>query len=193
MAMPVLFASEPSSRSFWNRATALFAGGGLFAYLVSAVFFQIPPGWLLVLLSAARLLPGAAIGALATRRFGSLHRLALAFPYPTELALFVYSKRFLWLPRDVALYLDGPTTRIIFVASVLLASRWATTAALPREVREQESAPLRRLGTVLFALTALGMVLPNPWEFWFLHYVPEPIAMMGYCAVVGHAWADPRP
>jgi hypothetical protein len=189
---PILNSRMPAPR-FWTRTAFLFAAGGLFAYLVSLALFETGSAWLLIAASLMRLLLGIAPAARIARRFGwhspaSLYPLALALPYPVNLALFVYGKRFQWLPFDAARTLSGPTATLIFLTGVLLASRWITDAAVRRVLSGQQEERLRLLGRWLFALTAIGVVLvPSPLSPWFLHYIAEPIALIGYATLIGQA------
>ena len=190
-----LFVEQAGPARFWNRTAVVFACGGLFAYLVSLWLFETRSAWVLVVVSTVRLLFGVGPAALIARRTGwrpagRLYSVALAMPYPIELALFAYAKRFQFLPRDMVLTLSGPTAFLIFVIAVLLVSRWITVWALPVDVKNRQAEALRRLGGLLFWVTAVGGVLvPPPWNLAFLHYVPEPIALIGYSAIVGRTSA----
>jgi len=176
---------------FWTRNTVLFALGGLFAYGLSLWLFQIGSPFVVVLVSVIRLFLGLAPSRFIAQRMGwqpatSWHAGALAAPYPLELALLAYSKRFAFLPDSLVPTLSGPTVFLIFITSVLLVSRWTTVWALPADIRRQKAESLRFLGGLLLVLTAIGVVLvPSPWSLLFLHYVPEPIALAGYCALTG--------
>lgn len=178
---------------FWDRTTFLFAASGLFAYLVSLWLFQIPSAVVLVLVNFVRLLPGLALARIFARRLDPWHAGALALPYPLELAVWAYSKRLKLLPDSLIPALSGPTAFLIFVTCIVLASRWATVWALPERVRQREANSLRFLGNLLLVLTAIGVVLvPSPWSLFFLHYVPEPIALIGYCALAGRSLTSYR-
>jgi len=195
--MSLLLNPRTPAPRFWTRTTVLFAAGGLFAYLVSLVLFATGSAWLLIATSLVRLLLGIAPAARIARRFGwhspaRLYPLAFALPYPVNLGLCAYAKRFQWLPFDVARALSGPTAALTFLACVLLASRWITDAAVSRVLNGQQEERLRLLGRWLFAVTAIGVVLvSSPLSPWFLHYLIEPVALTGYAALIGQALPNP--
>lgn len=188
-----MFVDQADLPRFWNRTTVLFAACGLFSYLISLWLFETRSAAVVMVVSTVRLMLGVGPAALIARRMGwrpagPLYSVTVAVPYPIELALLAYAKRFQLLPRNLVLSLSGPTALLIFVSAIVLASRWITTWALPASVRDQGAKQLRLLGGLLFLLTAIGVVLaPSAWSLWFLHLVPEPAALIGYCAIVGHA------
>ncbi len=171
----------------------MYAAGGLFAYLISVALFATGSVWLVAGASLSRLLLGIAPAARSARRFGGaapgpLYPLALALPYPVNLALLAYAKRYRWLPFDAARVLSGPTASLIFLTAALLASRWITDAAVGKVTQGRGQELLRRFGHSLFAATAIVVVLaPSPLSLWLLHYVIEPAALVGYAAIIGRA------
>lgn len=189
---------QAQPRPFWNGRTLLFSACGLFAYLVSLWLFELRSAWVLIAVAIGRLALGIGLGTLIARRFewrtaGSWYSVAFAVPYPLELALFIYAKRFDVLPRNVLLALSGPTSSVIFVTAVVLASRWITVRAMPAGIRDGQAQALRFLGGLLLVVTTIIVVLlPPPWSLLYLHYVPEPIALIGYSAIAARI-TEPAP
>lgn len=189
---------DDSRQPFWNRTTAWFALGGLAAYVSSLWLFETRSVVQVTLVSVIRLLLGIGPAVWLARPWGwrfhaRWYWLALATPYPIEGSVLLYAKRFDWLPRAVVLELSGPTAFLIFVTALVLASRYVTVWAVGKALDQSESAHLRRLGNLLFLLTAAGVVLAPPTlSIRFLKYVAEPTALIGYCALFGHAQSERR-
>ena len=185
--------SQPAPR-FWNRKTLWFALGGGGAYLASHWLFEIRSLPVTGVVTLARILIGAWPAAQIARvwgwRFrGSWRSLALAAPYPLDFARLVYFRRLDWLPRSLVFQMSGPTTYLIFLAAILLASRYVTDWAI-RKAGHSDETVRRRLGTLLFLLTAASVVLvPSSLSVWSLKYVVDPVAVIGYCAIVGSSMA----
>ena len=171
---------------------ALFAAAGLFAYFVSHWLLEIGPGWMLVAVSLGRLVIGVVPAAFLARRMGwtssgSLWAIAVAAPYPVDLALAGYWQFARAMPESLRVDWIGPTAEMIFVAAVLLSSRWLTQWAVERSAGGQTLELARRLGVVLFALTGAGVLLMGDpaRSLWFLSRIAEPVALAGYSAVIG--------
>ncbi|PWU02637.1 MAG: hypothetical protein C5B51_20450 [Terriglobia bacterium] len=182
---------DASPPRFRRRTAVLFAAGGICAYLVSLPVFFTRSVPVVFAVSVVRLLLGAALAAWLAgksgwRRAAPLYPLAVAVPYPVNLALLVYLKRFEWLPFDMARALSGPTASLIWVTAILLASLAISAAAIRKTSNGDDDSRLRQVQTLLFTLTTISVVLvPSSLSLWSLHYVVEPVALAAYCAVIG--------
>jgi hypothetical protein len=173
-------------------ATVIFAIAGFLAYLTSAWLLKTNSVIVLILVSVSRLMfasipPALVAKAIGWSNRGSMAALAIATPYPVDLAVFAYWEWALAIPESWASRLNSPVTFVLFVAGVLLASRRLTAWAVGRALGQQGTERLRQLGGVLFALTAAGLILGRSPTgiLWFLSHLAEPLAMTGYCAILG--------
>jgi hypothetical protein len=187
--MGLLSITDEASPRILNRVTVLFGACGLVAWAASLWWFDTVPPVVLMIASIARLALGIVPAVWIERRLQwgpgvPVYSTFLALPYPVDLAAFLHLELGRWIP-------PGPTSFLIFLSAVLMASRFVTTWAVAKVAHGRAAELLRPLGNLLFALTAVGVLaVPGPYTAWFLHHVPEPIAFAGYCGIVGYAESD---
>jgi hypothetical protein len=173
-----------------DRNTLVFAAGGLFAYFLSQWLMEAGSFWLLAAVSVSRLAVGALSAAAVASLMewkprGSMAWLAIAAPYPVDLAVTLYWRVARTAAEAGETGLLGPTSEIIFIASLLLGSHYLTAWTVQRAA-SAAAEPLRTMRNLMFALTGVGILLmPGPVaSLWFLARIAEPVALAGYCAVL---------
>jgi hypothetical protein len=177
---------ENPPEPFWSRRTLVFAAAGLICYLLSRWVFTIDSTAVLIIVSIVRLSPLLIMWP-SMRPGRTAWPIALATPYPFDLAFTAYSERSLWLPENLALEASNPTAFLIFTSGVMLASipltNWLVSQSVDKSITEE----LRYLGGLLFGLTAFAAVVSVPQiSVTTMRYVVEPVALAGYAAVLGY-------
>lgn len=187
----MIFEDRPPAPS--RRLTIQFATFGLVVWALSRLVFSSGSMWVLVPVSIARLLFAVLPAWWIARRRGlggklSLTPLAIAVPYPFDLINALYSERGNLLPEDLALELSTPTSYLITITALLLASIPLTLWTISRAVPVPISGPMRSQATLVFALTAFAVFLLNPaWSVLAFRYVADPVALVSYCVLIGRA------
>ncbi len=181
--MAILFADNPVER-FWDRTTVLYAAVGFGCYLASLALDSVSSLMVLAVAGILRLAPLTLLGAPS--------RVAWLVPYPYAFVTAAYDTRLDWLPLDWAYYMSGPTSFLVFNGGWMLASIPLTCALIARAVPGEVDSILRRLASMLFLLTSVGIMLMVPkWSALVLHYVAEPAALVGYATVIGRGLRTP--
>ncbi len=167
---------------FWNRRTAFFALAGLGCYALSRWLFTFEAPAVLWLTSVLRLSPLLLLPG-SRRAWPAM----LATAYPFDLAFAGYSERGRWLSDDLSMFISSPTAFLILTGGAMLISiplsSWMVSRAVTAPVPEQ----LRYLRGVLFAITAVAVIIPLPqWSVFLMRNVAEPAALVGFAAVLGY-------
>ncbi|MEO8127918.1 MAG: hypothetical protein ABI822_12540 [Bryobacteraceae bacterium] len=160
-----------------------FALAGLVCYAVSRWLLSFDSLLALILTSVFRFSPFV----LAAGPLKRSWPLLLTAPYPFDLAFSAYSDRRSWLPEELAMDISSPTAFLIFTGGAMLVfiplSLWTINRAVSSSVPEQS----RRLSGLLFALTAVAVIVPLPqWSVFLMREVAQPIALMGMAALLGY-------
>lgn len=170
---------DQPSRPFWSRSTVLHAVLGLIAYAISAwIFYYYGALWAVSITSLTRL---------ALVRPSSW-TLWISTPYPFTLLFLVYGVKDVFLPEALYAALSRPLAFVLVVTAALAVSVPWTMWCISKAIEGHGAGPRRRWAVVVWVLTGAALFSPTP-EFasWLLHRVVEPVAMVGYAAIVGHA------
>ncbi len=187
--MGLLSITEEATPPVFNRVTVLFGACGFVAWAACLWFFDTASPVVLIGASIARLSLGIVPAVWIERRMDwgpgvPVYSSFLALPYPVDLAAFLHLELGRFIP-------NGPTAFLIFISAVLMASRFVTAWAVAKVAHGRAAELLRPLGNLLFVLTAVGVLaVPGPYTAWFLRHVPEPIALAGYCGIVGYSESE---
>ncbi|MGH9632114.1 MAG: hypothetical protein ACRD7E_27735, partial [Bryobacteraceae bacterium] len=108
-------------------------------------------------------------------------------PYPVELVFTLYSRRWTWLPENVAMEISTPTAFLIFMCAGLFLSIPVTLWTIGKSAAWPVASQLRMAGKLFFGLTAVAVMLSVPQiSMAFLRNCVEPLALAGYCALAGY-------